>query len=235
MRLVQFTIRGLNPGIVTNPATATLLDQLRTKTPGQKKLDWTPENEAASKIYRSGPTEKYPNGGMGIPIQNIISCLVSGGQHVKSSKTKISTAKTTTVFDFLDFLDDFCVFTNCDESGNVPWAPLKVKGNMHRGAETTAVCIVRPRIPRWSLTFTVKFNDKRGISYETLEELVKVAGRKAGLCDWRPTCKGRFGRFEVTKVESMDSPSEEFPIERVEYNATNAPAELLALLETVAE
>jgi len=140
-----------------------------------------------------------------------------------------------TVFDFLEFVEDFCVFADLDANGNVLWSPFPVKGTMHQGASETAVCIVRPRIPHWKLTFAVKFDDKRGISQDTVEKLVEVAGRKIGLCDWRPAKKGRFGRFVISKVEVMAVSSEEYPIERVEYTTGNAPAELLALLEVAVD
>lgn len=238
MKLIRFTIKNLSPGMLQNPATPELLEALRTKTPIQKKTDWSVGEEAGTKLYRS---EK---GYMGVPMQNIMSAIVLAGQHVKSGKKAISTAKATTVFDFLEFVEDFCVFEGCEpQTGeqfangkfDVPWTAFPVKGTMHQGASETAVCIVRPRIPHWKLTFSVKFDDKRGYSQDTVEKLVEIAGRKVGLCDWRPAKRGCFGRFFITKVESMNVSAEEFPIERVEYTTGNAPPELLALLETAVE
>src|SRR3990167_2616422 len=229
MKLIRFTITNLSPCMLQNPATPELLEALRTKTPIQKKTDWTVGEEAVTKLYRS------ENGRMGVPTQNIMSAIVLAGQHVKSGKKNVSNAKSTTVFDFLEFVEDFCVFADLDANGNVLWSPFPVKGTMHQGASETAVCIVRPRIPHWKLTFAVKFDDKRGISQDTVETLVEVAGRKIGLCDWRPAKKGRFGRFVISKVESLFISSEEDPIERVEYTTGNAPAELLALLEVAVD
>jgi len=229
MKLIRITITNLSPGMLQNPATPELLEALRTKTPIQKKTDWTVQEEAGTKLYRS------ENGRMGVPMQNIMSAIVLAGQHVKSGKKFISTAKSTTVFDFLEFVEDFCVFSDCDEKGNVPWTPFPVKGTMHQGANETAVCIVRPRIPHWKLAFTVKFDDKRGVSQDSVEKLVEIAGRKIGLCDWRPAKKGRFGRFVISKVESLFISSEEYPIERVEYTKETAPAELLVLLEVAVD
>lgn len=231
MKLIRFTIGNLSPGMLQNPATPELLEALRTKTPIQKKTDWTVQEEASTKLYRS---EK---GLMGVPMQNIMSAIVLAGQHVKSGKKFISTAKSTTVFDFLEFVEDFCVFSGCLEanSSDIPWTPFPVKGTMHQGASETAVCIVRPRIPHWKLAFTVKFDDKRGVSEDSVEKLVEIAGRKIGLCDWRPAKKGRFGRFVISKVVTMNATSEEYPIERVEYTRETAPAELLELLETAVD
>ncbi len=223
MKLIRFTVQSLSPGMLQNPATEQLLNDLRLGNRPQKRTDWTVEEEASTKLYRS------ENGRMGVPMQNIMACIVLAGQHVKSGKKNLSTAKSTTVFDFLDFVEDFCVFQDCDEKGNVLWRPFLIKGNMDNKGSKTAVCITRPRIPSWSLTFTVRFDDKRGISDDTIAKLVETAGRKIGLCDFRPATKGRFGRFVIKKVETLPLKDEKQEIEQVTYTDENAPAELLEL------
>lgn len=228
MKLMRFIIKGLSPGLLLNPATNELLKHLRDGTRPQKRTDWTVEEECGTKLYRS---EKNMQGiaSMGLPMQNIMSSTVLAGQHVKSGKKNLSTAKSTTVFDFLEFVEDFCVFHGTDENGNVPWKPFLVKGTMHNAGSETAVCIVRPRISEWRLLFTLKFDDKRGISEDTVLKLVEIAGRKIGLCDWRPQKKGRFGRFVIEKFEILSLPDREQVIERVEYTMENAPVELREL------
>jgi len=220
MKLIRFTIASLSPGMLQNPATEQLLNDLRLGNRPQKRTDWTVEEEASAKLYRS------ENRRMGVPMQNIMACIVLAGQYVKSGKKNLSTAKSTTVFDFLDFVEDFCVFQDCDEKGNVPWKPFLIKGNMDNKGSKTAVCITRPRIPSWSLNFTVRFDDKRGISDDTVAKLVETAGRKIGLCDFRPATKGCFGRFVIKKVETLPLKDEKQEIEQVIYTNENAPADL---------
>jgi hypothetical protein len=226
MKLIRFHIKSLSPGMLQNPATPELLESLRTKKPVQKKTDITIQDDAAVKLYRqesaSGP------GKMGIPMQNIMACIVLAGQLVKNGKKALSTAKATTIFGFLTFVEDFCPFKNCDKDGNVPWKPFPVKGTMHNGASEVAVCINRPRIPEWEAMFTVKFDES--IDMSKLEELVKVAGRQLGLGDWRPAKKGRFGRFVITKIEVLPYDTKEEVIEKVEYSEATAPVDMRDLI-----
>lgn len=223
MKLMRFTLRGLSPGMLLDPKTDEVLEALRTKKSSQKRTDWTVEQEAGTKFYRS------ENGRMGLPIANLVQCLVLAGQHVKTGKKQISTAESTILFDFLDFPEDFCEFLDLDEQGNLPWRPFKAGGQLKQRGSKTAVCIVRPRVLHWRLSFVIKFDDKREVSEETVIKLVTVAGRKSGLCAWRPGCKGRFGRFVIEKLEVVPIEEEEQVMERVDYAADEAPAELLAL------
>lgn len=171
---------------------------------------------------------------MGIPMQNIMACLVIAGRLVKNGKKALSTAKDTTIFGFLDFVEDFCPFKDCDENGDVSWKPFPVKGTMHNGASEVAVCINRPRIPHWETAFTVKFDDNYNVDEKVLVQLVEAAGRQVGLGDWRPAKRGRFERFVVTKMEVLDLKvkEEKITIERFEGdNAGKAPADLKMLAE----
>jgi hypothetical protein len=224
-QLRLYTIGQLSPGMLQNPKTLELLESLRTKKRLPGKTDWTIQEEAGTKLYRS------ENGKMGVPMQNIIGALMAAGQHItyKGKKT-ISTAKSTMIFDFLDFRVEFCEFVGCDDKGNIPWKPFVQGGVMHQGASETAVCITRPRIPEWTLVVPVVFDSEREISEKVVDQLFEFAGRKIGLCDWRPTKKGRFGRFVVKKVEvlELDEQKQEGP-EHVIYTAKNAPKEMLEL------
>jgi hypothetical protein len=232
MKLIRFHIRSLSPGMLQNPATPELLESLRTKTPAAKKTDITLKDDAAAKMYRSEPGEDKKPGKMGIPMQNIMACMVIAGRQVKSGKKALSTAKDTQIFGFLEFVEDFCPFKDCDANGNIEWNPFPVKGTMHNGASEVAVCINRPRIPKWELAFTVKFDDKRNVDEKTLQSLVETAGRQVGLGDWRPAKRGRFGRFTVVKMEVLDLKVKEEKIEVVRFEgdlAENAPEELKML------
>jgi len=52
------------------------------------------------------------------------------------------------------------------------------------------------------IVFLVEFTleiDEKEVSPETIRQLVEVAGNKIGLCDFRPTRRGPFGRFEIAE------------------------------------
>ncbi len=218
--LMLFTLRWLSPGMLQNPKSQELLESLRTKKRLPVRTDWTTQEEAGTKLYRS---EK---GKMGVPMQNIIAALIIAGQGItyKGKKT-ISTAKSTRLFDFLDFRADFCEFNGCDENGNIEWMPFMQGGVMHQGSSETAVCITRPRIPHWGLTIPVVFDPNREISDKNVEALFDIAGRTVGLCDWRPAKKGRFGRFVIEKVEKKTLHEISNEITRVDYDSAK-PGEI---------
>ena len=223
-QLRLYTIEQLSPGMLQHPKTHELLESLRTKKRLPIKTDWTIQEEAGTKLYRS------ENGKMGVPIQNIIAMLIIAGQSVtyKGKKT-VSTAKSTILFDFLEFRTDFCEFNGCDDKGNIEWSPFLAPGVMHQGASETAVAITRPRIPHWSLTVPVVFDGDREISEKSVDALFDIAGRKIGLCDWRPAKKGRFGRFVIKKVGILPIEEEKQVTEHVVYTAETAPKEIREL------
>src|SRR3989338_6308368 len=99
MKLMRFTVKSLSPGMLQDPSNEELLNNLRLGNRPQKRTDWSVEDECATKLYRSVETKR-----MGIPIHCLIACLVNAGRHVKSGKKQISTAESTTLFDFLEFM-----------------------------------------------------------------------------------------------------------------------------------
>ncbi len=234
MKLVRFHLKSLSPGLLLNPATPELLEALRTKKPQQKKNDWTVEAEAATKLYWSEPDETTKVRKMGIPAQNMLACIVNAGREVKTGKKQISTATSSTVFGFMEIIGDFLPFEGLDDKGCIPWQPFANKGTMHAAGKDTAVCIVRPRIKHWSMIVNVRFDENRGIDDSTLVKLFDEGGRKVGLCDWRPQKKGRFGRFTVTKVESMAlKDTTEATVIVPAYTAETAPEDLSRLADSL--
>ena len=55
----------------------------------------------------------------------------------------------------------------------------------------------RPRFDQWSLTFNIDF-DPDLVTIVQLRRVLDDAGQRVGLLDFRPECKGPFGRFQVT-------------------------------------
>jgi hypothetical protein len=55
----------------------------------------------------------------------------------------------------------------------------------------------RPSFNDWRLSFTLSV-DTDLISAKLVREIVDAAGKRIGLGDFRPSCKGPFGKFVVT-------------------------------------
>ena len=226
--VLRFHLKSLSPGMLQNPGNdPDFLDiVLRQKQPSQKRTDWTVQEEAGTKLYRSESGTDGSPATMGFPTQNLISCLVGAGRYVKSGKLQISTAKSTTLFEFLDFPEDFCVFKDIDKDGNIPW-----KGSS-KETWTRRQKLLSPLPNRAFRTGRPRLRSaghETEISRDTVVALIETAGRKIGLCDWNPIHRGRFGRFIISKMEILPVKDAKVEIPVVEYEADDAPADLRAL------
>lgn len=181
--------------MLMNPMTDETLDGLITGIRKPIVKDRPMTDVASERIYRD------ENGRMGIPTINLISALKSAGRAIKNGKKAISTATTTTMFSFLEFTDEFIPFDDLDEKGEIPWKMDKRRGVMKNGAAQVAVGIIRPKFDKWGFTVKVKLNEKL-LREETLKAMFVEAGTNAGLCDFRPSKNGPFGRFEVVEFKS---------------------------------
>lgn len=56
----------------------------------------------------------------------------------------------------------------------------------------------RPRLDKWNCTFELEYDDEL-LKDEELRQVVDDAGKRVGLLDFRPQCKGSYGRFIVTE------------------------------------
>jgi hypothetical protein len=57
----------------------------------------------------------------------------------------------------------------------------------------------RPKIAEWACYLHIKV-DERYITLPMLQDLFNVSGKVAGVGDFRPQCKGRFGKYQVEIV-----------------------------------
>lgn len=194
MSRYQFTLQGLSPGLLMNPATDQLLEQLRTKTPARKRTDISIEADAGTKLYVDG------DGNSGIPSLMLYASLVSAGQLVKTGvgTTKVSTASSTMLYGMMELEEEFFSFPDGTE-----W-----KADMRRGTnpkDGVMVAIVRPLFREWSITGHVRIFDEE-VNSERIREVFEKAGKFRGLGDFRPGKKGPFGRSEVAAWVELEAP-----------------------------
>ena len=201
--LVRVTCRLRNrPGspMLMNPATPEMLEQL-FKPKGARKereQDLTMDQVAASRIYR----ENGPKSPVGFPIRNLLASLVAAGRLVDhTGKMKLSTREDSLVPGLLDFEKPFIAF-------NPNRTDLNHRTSAMRGripSNKVAVCIVRPEFPSW-VTEDIHFTFSPADVAETKlrDELFYKAGKMIGLCDFRPSCKGPYGKYYVCFWESEE-------------------------------
>ena len=59
----------------------------------------------------------------------------------------------------------------------------------------------RPRFEEWGVEFTLSY-DATLLTALAVRQVVDNCGQRVGLLDFRPECKGSFGRFAVTRWET---------------------------------
>lgn len=204
---VLATLEGISP-LLMNPMSDEVLEGIRTKTSAPKRTDWTPREEAATKLYLDD------DGVIGIPSINLYASLVEAGRRVKVNAKQISTATSTILPSFLSIDEFFLPF-----KGDPQWVADKRRGSNEK---KQAVCIVRPRFNNWEFDATLEI-DETEANEETVRKLVEVSGKMIGLCDFRPTCKGPFGRFKIAAWVKLDG-SNNGRIEIGKHELTGATA-----------
>lgn len=188
---VRVTLASKGPGILMNPMSGDLLDELAgVKTKSASDKDTSLDDRAAKKVIRS---EK---GEIGLPVTYILASLINAGRHVKNGKEKISTATSTTLYEFLQIEDEFLVFAD----QKTPWSVDKRRGVLNNAGKSVAVAIIRPRFKEWKTTFTIVV-DTGVMNTEVVKKIFEAAGAKIGVGDFRPQKKGPFGMFKIDEWE----------------------------------
>ena len=124
-----------------------------------------------------------------IPQPNLLRCLVEGGRFTKVGKAQITTKTSSMMYACLD----------------IQGAEVRIKHTQPWKVDTRAVRIPstggrilahRPMFDDWRLEFVVDL-DTSIMSESVLRKIVDDAGSRIGLGDFRPQCKGPYGRFRV--------------------------------------
>lgn len=144
----------------------------------------TPREQAQGKLY-VGADGKYV-----IPSPNVFRAIIDAGTFFKAGKSKITTQKTSMI--------PACV--------SIPAVEIVIQSKDGWEVDTRAVRIPstggrilchRPSFHDWKLAFTVDL-DTSMIGVKLFREILDAAGKRIGLGDFRPACKGPFGKFVVT-------------------------------------
>jgi hypothetical protein len=143
----------------------------------------TPLEQAGAKLYIG------TNGKPVIPQPNLFRCLIDAGKFFKIGKSKVTTQKSSLLPACVDLAGIEIPIEHKD-----PWTvdtrPVRIPSTGGR------ILAHRPKFEDWRLTFSVTL-DTTIISAKTFREIVDAAGQRIGLGDFRPDCKGPFGKFKV--------------------------------------
>lgn len=143
----------------------------------------SPKEQAASKLYIGH--DKRPM----IPQPNLFRCIIDAGSYFKAGKSKITTQKSSLIPACLEVIgieipliskEGWCVDTRA----------VRIPSTGGR------ILCYRPVFNDWSLKFSMAV-DSTMIGVKLVREILDAAGKRVGLGDFRPACKGPFGKFVV--------------------------------------
>lgn len=183
---IKITIEGITPLLVhafTDAAQQAASDGNRSSAAAADR--GSPQEQAEAHLY------KGINGDLILPQPNLFSCIIEGGKFFKAGKSKITTMRSSLI--------PACVAISEIE------IPIQSKAGWTVDTRAVRIPATGGRIQRhrpcfhdWRLTFTAELDTKE-LSEKLFREIVDAAGSKIGLGDFRPACKGPYGRFKVVE------------------------------------
>ena len=145
----------------------------------------TPKEQAEKKLYRD------ENGTLVVPQPNLFRCILDAGKFFKAGKSKVTTIKSSLIPACLS-IDQLVIPIHHKEPWCVDTRPVRIPSTGGR------ILCHRPIFHDWALEFDAEL-DTDIISPKVMRDIVDAAGKRIGLGDFRPDCKGPFGKFVVTR------------------------------------
>ena len=184
MKTINVTIEGTTPLLCNRFADAAQMAATsgnRLAVVGDKG---TPREQAEVRLYAGHDGKPM------IPQPNLFRCLIDAGKYFKHGKSKVTTQKTSLI--------PACVEVDGLELPITHKEPWTVDTRAVRIPSTGGrILCHRPCFHDWKVSFALHV-DIDMLSPKLLREIVDAAGKRVGLGDFRPDCKGPFGKFVVT-------------------------------------
>lgn len=186
MKVIQVEIEGTTPLICnkfTDAAAMASTNGTRVSSVGERG---SPREQSESKLYTSADGKTLV-----IPQPNVFRSIIDGGTFFKAGKSKVTTQKSSLI--------PACVSIRDVEIPIIYRDPWAVDTRAVRIPSTGGrILCHRPIFNDWKLRFEVELDDEL-ITVKLLREIIDASGKRIGLGDFRPSCKGPFGKFVVTK------------------------------------
>lgn len=144
----------------------------------------TPREQAEKFAYRDEKT-----GQLYMPGAWIFGSVIGAGAFKKVGRKQVTTAKSSLVPAGIALLDTMILLGTKDFE--VDTRPISTSTGGKQ-------ILHRPRLDKWKASFELDV-DETMFSAGFVRELVDEAGKKVGVGSWRPSRKGPFGKFVVTK------------------------------------
>lgn len=189
MKRINCEIQGVTPLLLHAFSDAAAADATEGQRAAMEGDRGTPREQAEACLY-------LHDGKPIMPAPNIFCCLVEAGKFFKTGKRQWTTTKTSLVPSALALDQTFY-----DLEHKEPWVvdtrPVRIPSTGGR------ILRHRPSFNDWKISFDILL-DEASMSPKTCRDLADAAFLKVGLCDFRPSCKGFFGRSKITSWKVVD-------------------------------
>lgn len=185
MKDIQITIEGVTPLLCnkfTDAAAMSATSGSRIATVGNRG---TPKEQAEARLYIGLKGKPM------IPQPNIFKCIIDGGKFHKEGKSKVTTQKNSMIPSCLEIME-LEIPIETKESWGVDTRAVRIPSTGGR------ILCHRPIFNDWRLSFEMGLDDSI-ICESTLRNIIDDSGKRIGLGDFRPDCKGPFGKFVVVE------------------------------------
>lgn len=180
MELVTFKITGLSPLLQHNPAAMASGSDDSLK--GKKRYDR--DEEAAASVYRTATGEFYH------PSIAFRAAIFKACTGRKIGKMSAKTVVSASVFP----AERHCILI--DPETEKPLTEYEI--------DSSSVVVNKARVihhrgmfPKWATMFVAEIDTEMLPKLEVVQELLNIAGKIAGVGDWRVEKLGTFGRFKA--------------------------------------
>jgi hypothetical protein len=183
--LIDIEISGATPLIMnkfTDEAALAATNGSRGAMTGSRG---SPREQAEKKLYTGRA------GLIMLPQPNVLRCIIDAGAFFKIGRNKITTQKSSLIPSCVSVLGIELPLAS-KEGWRVDERPVRIPATGGR------ILCYRPIFDDWRVSFTIDL-DTGEMTEKLLREIVDKAGKAIGLGDFRPACKGPFGRFSVVK------------------------------------
>jgi len=189
MERIKVKIVGISPLLMNKFTDEAQMKATKGTGSSQVGTRPSPEEDAESRLY-------YDEGGNIImPQPNIYNCLINAGKFHKHGKSKVTTLRTSLIPAGI-FMNEMYYKLESEGGWSVDARPIR---NPVTGGR---IIRYRPVFYDWSVSFELEV-DTEMFSIDMARQFMDDAGKKIGLCDFRPDCRGPFGRFRVDKWERV--------------------------------
>ena len=184
MKEINVTVEGVTPLLLHRFSDAAQMAATSGARSSIANDSDAPTEQAEQALYLDD------EGVSGIPQPNLYRSLIDAGKYFKVGKSKVTTLKSSIIPAAVGMRPMFLPIRS--EGGwKVDTRPVRIPSTGGR------ILRHRPCYDDWSLSFTLEY-DEQMIGPKLLREIVDAAGARVGLGDFRPDCKGPFGKFKVT-------------------------------------